>query len=68
MKVSSVTREPPLQESADSAVPAMIRANGARLAQHSAEPVSRDWTPQALPFDVARGGVARLAEHETTSS
>ena len=62
MKVSSVTREPPLQESADSAVPAMIRANGARLAQHSAEPAFRDWTPQALPFDGARGGVARRAQ------
>ena len=28
MKVSSVTRRPPLQEWADSAVPAMVRANG----------------------------------------
>jgi hypothetical protein len=31
MKVSSVTSGPPLQERADNAVPAMIRANGARL-------------------------------------
>jgi len=61
MKVSSVTREPPLQEWGYIPVPAMIRANGARLAQHSAEPASRDWTPQALPFDGARGGVARQA-------
>lgn len=61
MKVSSVTREPPLQEWTDSAVPAMIRANRARLAQHSAERASRNWTPQALPFDGARGGVARRA-------
>ena len=61
MKASSVNREPPLQEWTDSAVPAMIRANRARLAQHSAERASRNWTPQALPFDGARGGVARRA-------
>ena len=61
MKVSSVTRRPPLQEWTDSAVPAMIRANGARLAQHSAERASRNWTPQALPFDGARRGVAKRA-------
>jgi AraC-like DNA-binding protein len=39
----------------------MIRANEARLAQHSAERASRNWTPQALPFDGARGGVAKRA-------
>jgi len=61
MKVSSVTREPPLQEWTDSAVAAMIRANGARLAQHSAERASRNRAPQVLPFDGARGGVARRA-------
>ena len=61
MKVSSVTRRPPLQEWTDSAVPAMIRANGARLAQHSEERASRNWTPQALPFDGARSGVAKRA-------
>ena len=31
MKVSSVTRRPPLQKRTDSVVPAMIRTNGARL-------------------------------------
>ena len=61
MKVSSATRRPPLQEWTDSAVPAMIRANGARLAQHSAEPASGNWTPQALSFDGARSGVAKRA-------
>ena len=61
MKVSSVTRRPPLQEWADSVVPAMIRANGARLAQHAAEPSSRNWTPQALPSDGAPRGVAERA-------
>ena len=61
MKVSSVTRRPPLQEWADSAVPAMIRANVARLAQHSAERASGNRAPQALPFDGARTGVAKRA-------
>ena len=59
MKVSSVTGGPPLQEWADSAVPPMIRANEARLAQHSAERASGNWTPQALPFDGARRDVAK---------
>ena len=39
----------------------MIRANGARLARHSAERVSRNSTPRVLPFDGARRGVARRA-------
>jgi len=59
MQVSSVTRRPPLQEWTDSAVPAMIRAKESRLAQSSAERVSRNWTPQALPFEGAHVGVAR---------
>jgi len=61
MKVSSVTRRQPLQESTDSVVPAMIRANGARLARHSAEHETRKWKPRALPFDGARRGVAERA-------
>jgi len=39
----------------------MIRANGAQLARHSADRASRNPTPQALPFDGARSGVARRA-------
>ena len=61
MQVSSVTRRPVLQEWTDSALPAMNRPNGARLAQHSEEPASRSWTPQARPFDGARSGVAKRA-------
>ena len=61
MKVSSVTRRQPLQGSTDSAVTAMIRANGARLARQPAERETRNWTPQALPFDGARRGVAERA-------
>jgi len=61
MKVSSVTRRPPLQGSTDSAVPAMIRANGARLDRHSAECASRSSAPQALPLGGARRGVAERA-------
>jgi len=61
MKGSSVSGRPPLQEWTDSAVPVMIRTNGARLAQHSAEHASRNWTPQALPIDGARRDVAKRA-------
>ena len=61
MRVSSATGRPPPQERTDSAAPAMIRANGARLAQHSAEHASGSWTPQAPPFDGARRGVAERA-------
>jgi len=61
MSVSSATRKPPLQEWTDSAVPSMIRANEARLAQHSAEPASRTRVPQVLPFAESRRDVARLA-------
>ena len=61
MKVSAATRRPPPQEWTDSAVAAMIRANGSRLVQHSAEPASRNWTPQTLHFDGARRAVARRA-------
>jgi len=60
MKVSSVTRGPLLQEWADSAVPPMIRAKGARFLQDSA-PASRNWTPQAQPFDVAHRCTAERA-------
>ena len=59
MKVSSVTGGPPLHEWADSPVPAMIRANGARLAQDSAEPASRNWAPQAQPFGGAHRCTAK---------
>ena len=59
MKVSSVTKRPPLQESTDSAAFAVIRANGAQLARHSAERASGNPTPRALPFDGARRGVAK---------
>ena len=62
MKVSSVTRGPPLQELADSAVSAMMRANGARLAQHSAERASGNRTPRTLPFDGARRCTAKRAK------
>lgn len=62
MKVSSVTRRLPPQEWTDDAVPAMIRANGARLAQHFPERESKNRTPQeALPLDAARRGVAKRA-------
>jgi len=62
MRASSATGNPQLQEWADSAAPSTIRANGARLAQHSAEFASRTWAPQVLPFDRARRDVARLAK------
>ena len=61
MKVSSVTRRPPLQEWTDSTLPATICANGARLAQHPAESTSKDWTPRPMPFDRASRDVAKLA-------
>ena len=61
MSVSSAKRKPSLQEWTDSAAPSMIRANEARLAQHSAEPASRNRAPQVLPFDESRRDVARLA-------
>jgi len=61
MKVSSATGRPPLHEWTDSAVPEVIRANGARLARHSAERASRNWTPQALPLDGASRCVANRA-------
>ena len=61
MKVASVTKKPPLREWTVSAAPAMIRADGARLARHSAERASRNRTPQVLPFDRAGRGVARRA-------
>ena len=61
MKVTSVTRRPPLRECTDSAVPEMIRANGARLAQHCAERAPRNRTPRALPFEGACRGVAKRA-------
>ena len=61
MKVSSVTQGPPLHEWTDSAVSAMCRKNGARLARHCAERASRNWTPQARPFEGTRTAVARRA-------
>lgn len=61
MSVSSATRKSSLQEWTDSAAPSMTRANGAHLAQHSAEPASRSRPPQVLPFDRAHRDVARLA-------
>ena len=61
MSVSSATRTPSLQEWRDNAVPSMIRGNGARLAQHSAEPASRTRAPQVLPFDGACRDVAKVA-------
>jgi len=61
MKVSSVTGGPPLQEWADSAVPAMIRANGVRIAQDSAGPASRNRAPQVQPFDGAHRFTAKRA-------
>jgi len=62
MLVSSVTRRRPLQEgTTDGSDPAMTRADGARLARHSAERASRNSTPQAPPFDGSRRGVATRA-------
>jgi len=61
MSVSSATRKPSLQEWRDSAAPSMIRGNGARLAQHSAEPGSRTRAAQVLPFDGACRDVAKMA-------
>jgi len=61
MNISSEARRPPLQEWTDGAVPATIRAHGARLAQDSAERASGDRTAQVLPFDGARGRVAERA-------
>ena len=48
MQVSSLASGPALHEWTDSAVPAMIRANGARLAQDSAW----GWILFAFPYDV----------------
>ena len=61
MEFSSVTGRPPLQEWTGSALPSMSRPNRAQLAQHSAERAARNSTPQVLPFDGARRGVARRA-------
>jgi len=61
MEFSSVTGKPPLHGWTDSAVPAIRRPNRAQLARHSAERAARNSTPQVLPFDGARRGVARRA-------
>jgi len=61
MSVSSATRKPPPQEWMDSAVPAMIRANRARLAQHSAERAFRN-PAEVPPFDQARRDTASCAK------
>jgi len=61
MKVISESRRLARQDDTDSAVPAMCRANGARLARHCAERASRNWAPQAGPFDGKRTAVARRA-------
>ena len=62
MEVSSEGGMPPLQPWPDNTVPAMTRANGAPLAEHSAERASRSWSPRALPFDRASRGVAERAK------
>ena len=55
------TRRPPLREWTDSAGPAMIRANGARLAQHSAERAFRELDASGAAFRQGTQSVAKRA-------